>query len=224
MTLVCAFFLYRNYLPRCRHDGVTQGWGSKSACDKITGQWNQGFSKRMIVHDAAWKLGWRRTEITAGWGNWGILTQHSHFYKFMWKRTLCLSVQQLRLGAFTAVGLDLTQLGEQRSHKMPMLSHFSGIQLFETGWTIPYQAPLSMRFPRQEYWSGLWFPTHKMHSYPTPPPKKRERVLWKKRKCGPLLVSKSLCKELRNSHSILTSKKLGRLLKTKKTRQLFLDI
>ena len=99
----------------------------------------------------------------------------------MWKRTLCLSVQQLRLGAFTAVGLDLTQLGEQRSHKMPMLSHFSGIQLFETGWTIPYQAPLSMRFPRQEYWSGLRFPTHKMHSYPTPPPKKKEKEYCEKR-------------------------------------------
>ena len=26
-------------------------------------------------------------------------------------------------------------------------------------WTIGRQAPLSMRFPRQEYWSGLPFPT-----------------------------------------------------------------
>ena len=26
-------------------------------------------------------------------------------------------------------------------------------------WTIARQAPLSMRFPRQEYWSGLPFPT-----------------------------------------------------------------
>ena len=105
VTLACAFLLYRNYLPRCRHGRVTQGWGSEGTCDKITGQWNQGFSKRMIVHDGAWKLGWRRTEIMAGWGNWGTLTQHSHFHKCMWKRTLCLCVQQLRLRAFTAVGL-----------------------------------------------------------------------------------------------------------------------
>ena len=162
--------------------------------------------------------------------NYGGLGQLRHFdsafplLQFMWKRTLCLGVQQLRLGAFTAVGLDLTRLGEQRSHKMPMLSHFSGIQLFETRWTIPHQAPLSMRFPRQEYWSGLPFPTHKMHSYPTFPTQKEKEYCEKKRKCGPLLVSKSLCKELRNSHSILTSKKLGRLLKTKKTQQLFLDL
>ena len=28
-----------------------------------------------------------------------------------------------------------------------------------TPWTIVLQAPLSMGFPRQEYWSGLPFPT-----------------------------------------------------------------
>ena len=29
------------------------------------------------------------------------------------------------------------------------------VQLFTTPWTAAYQAPLSMEFPRQEYWSGL---------------------------------------------------------------------
>ena len=29
---------------------------------------------------------------------------------------------------------------------------------FETPWTVAHQAPLSMRFLRQEYWSGLPFP------------------------------------------------------------------
>ena len=28
-----------------------------------------------------------------------------------------------------------------------------------TLWTVVYQAPLSMRFPRQEHWSGLPFPS-----------------------------------------------------------------
>ena len=40
-----------------------------------------------------------------------------------------------------------------------MLSHFSCIQLFETPWTVADQAPLSMEFSRQEYWSGLPFPS-----------------------------------------------------------------
>ena len=39
-----------------------------------------------------------------------------------------------------------------------MLSHFSHV--FVTRWTIAHQAPLSMGFSRQEYWSGL----------PCPPP------------------------------------------------------
>ena len=31
----------------------------------------------------------------------------------------------------------------------------SCVQLFATPWTVAYQAPLSMGFSRQEYWSGL---------------------------------------------------------------------
>ena len=34
----------------------------------------------------------------------------------------------------------------------------SCIQLSVTPWTVAYQAPLSMEFSRQEYWSGLPFP------------------------------------------------------------------
>ena len=41
-----------------------------------------------------------------------------------------------------------------------MLSHFSCVRLFATPETIACQAPLSMGFSRQEYWSGL----------PCPPP------------------------------------------------------
>ena len=38
-----------------------------------------------------------------------------------------------------------------------VLSHFSRVWLFMTLWTIAHQAPLSMRFSRQEYWSGFLF-------------------------------------------------------------------
>ena len=37
-------------------------------------------------------------------------------------------------------------------------SCFNRVQLFVTPWTIAQQAPLSMEFSRQEYWSGLPFP------------------------------------------------------------------
>ena len=39
-----------------------------------------------------------------------------------------------------------------------MLSRFSCVWLFATPWTVAQQAPLSMGFPRQEYWRGLPFP------------------------------------------------------------------
>ena len=41
-----------------------------------------------------------------------------------------------------------------------LLSLLSRVQVFATPWTVAHQAPLSMGFSRQEYWSGL----------PCPPP------------------------------------------------------
>ena len=38
-----------------------------------------------------------------------------------------------------------------------VLSHFSRVQFFATPWTIAHQAPLSVGFSRQEYWSRLPF-------------------------------------------------------------------
>ena len=35
----------------------------------------------------------------------------------------------------------------------------SRVQLVMTRWTVAHQAPLPMEFSRQEYWSGLPFPT-----------------------------------------------------------------
>ena len=43
-------------------------------------------------------------------------------------------------------------------HKSKVKS-FSHVQLFATPWTVACQAPPSMGFSRQEYWSGLTFPS-----------------------------------------------------------------
>ena len=65
-----------------------------------------------------------------------------------------------------------------------VLSH---VLLFETPWTVAHQTPLSMRFSRQEYWSGLPFssledlfdprieprsPALQANSLPSEPPRK----------------------------------------------------
>ena len=41
-----------------------------------------------------------------------------------------------------------------------MCYSLSRVRLFATPWTIALQAPLSMRFSRQEYWSGSPCPNH----------------------------------------------------------------
>ena len=43
-----------------------------------------------------------------------------------------------------------------KERKVKLLSH---VRLFVTQWTVAHQAPLSMGFSRQEYWSGLPFPS-----------------------------------------------------------------
>ena len=39
------------------------------------------------------------------------------------------------------------------------MKSLSRVRLFATPWTVPRQAPLSMGFSRQEYWTGLPFPS-----------------------------------------------------------------
>ena len=44
-----------------------------------------------------------------------------------------------------------------------VLTHFSCVWIFETTRTITHQAPVSVGFPRQEYWNGLSFPSTYWH-------------------------------------------------------------
>ena len=53
---------------------------------------------------------------------------------------------QSRVQTIGAIGVTVVEL-------------LSRVQLFSTSWTVAHQAPLSMGFSRQEYWSGLLFPS-----------------------------------------------------------------
>ena len=57
--------------------------------------------------------------------------------------------------------------------KVKSLSH---VRLFAIPWTAAHQAPLSMGFSRQEYWSGLPFPSP--GDLPHPGIKPRSPTLW----------------------------------------------
>ena len=50
-------------------------------------------------------------------------------------------------------------LASNYHYSMCVLSSFSHVRLFVTLCTIAHQAPLSMGFPSQGYWSGLPFPS-----------------------------------------------------------------
>ena len=50
-----------------------------------------------------------------------------------------------------------TALTSERKERK--LKSLSCIQLFGTPWTVAHQAPLSVGFSRQEYWSGVPFPS-----------------------------------------------------------------
>ena len=53
---------------------------------------------------------------------------------------------------FTSISLLLPYMWSE-------VKSLSRVRLFVTPWTGAYQAPLSMGFSRQEYWSGLPFPS-----------------------------------------------------------------
>ena len=50
----------------------------------------------------------------------------------------------------------------RRPSSMNMLTHFSHVQFSATLWTMACQALLSKGFSRQEYWSGLLFPSQNL--------------------------------------------------------------
>ena len=52
----------------------------------------------------------------------------------------------------------------------------SCVRLFTTPWTVGYQAPLSMGFSREEYWSGLPLPSP--GNLPDPGMEPRSPALW----------------------------------------------
>ena len=55
------------------------------------------------------------------------------------------------------IGRRSTQIFSQRH--MAKVKFLSRVRLFATPWTVAYQAPLSMGFSRQQYWSGLPCPS-----------------------------------------------------------------
>ena len=67
---------------------------------------------------------------------------------------LCSKNQRL-LGGELILTQTIISIMYEKSESVKSLSC---VWLFVTSWTVAHQAPLSMGFSRQEYWSGLLYP------------------------------------------------------------------
>ena len=54
---------------------------------------------------------------------------------------------------------DGQSIGVNTTNLLLLVTSLSHARLFTTSWTVVYKAPLSMELSRQEYWSGLPFPS-----------------------------------------------------------------
>ena len=83
-------------------------------------------------------------ESALGLGNWVKAREHNNSQR-------------------EGTGVDARQASKRihgcQSLLVLTLSHFSRVQLFATLGTVACQAPLSIEFLRQEYWSSLPFPS-----------------------------------------------------------------
>ena len=71
------------------------------------------------------------------------LDYFEHYFASMWDECNCAVVW-----AFFGIAKEYL-----------LFYSLSCVQLFTTPWIVARQPPLSLGFSRQEYWSGLWFPS-----------------------------------------------------------------
>ena len=96
---------------------------------------------------------------------------------------------------------DLTQRFSHNFENKWKCQSLSCVWLFATPWTVAHQAPLSMEFSRQKYWSGLSLPSPGDLTYPgfesASPHCRQIFMIWTTREalaCGQNVPLLSVCK------------------------------
>ena len=104
----------------------------------------------------SWQLDGATVETVAEFTSWGSKITADGDCSHEIKRGLLLGRKDMTNLDSILKSRDITV---PTKVKVKSLSH---VRLFETPWTVAYQAPPSMGFSKQEYWSWLPFPSSSM--------------------------------------------------------------
>ena len=113
--------------------------------------WEDPLEKRMATHSGilSWRTPWTEEPDR-------LLSMGSQRVGYDWATNTFISLSPSLIG-------DYLQCKDEKSEPQKVkcfvevlnLNRFSCVWLCATLWTVAHQAPLSMGFSRQEYWSGL---------------------------------------------------------------------
>ena len=76
-----------------------------------------------------------------------------------WAGTWCLRENEVHVGGGIKTGWVTVFYEILVIIQFVIVQSLSLVRLFKTPWAVVCRAPLSIRFPRQNYWSGLLFPS-----------------------------------------------------------------
>ena len=105
--------------------------------------------------------------LTQG-SNWGLLHCRWILYQLSYQGSLSINLLTFSSLPLTPSLLISDALWFEKKKKcvQPIPQRrLSRVRLFATPWTVAYQAPLSMGFSKQQYWSGLPFPSPVSNSH-----------------------------------------------------------
>ena len=121
-------------------------WTEESGGLQSTGCRELGATERTHRQPHTFSWGWRDPLWYPGKTTEASVWQHFPMWGIVPSCLSCLSWIIVTVSASPSLSEKTSQL-------------LSRVRLFTTPWTVAYQASLSMGFSRQEYWSGLPFPS-----------------------------------------------------------------
>ena len=95
---------------------------------------------------------------------WAPVVQESDFHNYTYPSSVPTYMSSALSHQTLTENMTVLGVSKERTNRVCIymkVKSLSRVQLFATPWTVAYQAPPSMGFSRQEYWSGLPFPSPK---------------------------------------------------------------